>query len=401
MIQYWVWLSRVIGTNSSKFFQILNEFGSAKGFFDAPFETRVKTVGMTQAEQRRMKSVGIDEVLEIIRCCDANEIKIIPFDSPQYPDRLRNIFDPPPVIYCKGIIPCFDDEVALAVVGPRKPSEFGRKAAFSLSQRLADSGCVIISGGALGVDSCAHAGALSCNGTTVAVLGCGICSSYLKQNYALRERIAKNGCLISEFPPMATARPEFFPIRNRLISALSLGTIVIEAALKSGALITANLANEQGRDVFVIPGSPSVPQYEGSNRLLLDGAKPLLSALDVLKEYVDLYPGKINLEKAVRARPVNSSLPAEKTKPAAKPTLKAYTDEKRKNEAKKTILATATGLSDNCKKVLDCFEGQPISVDCIVAKTDLKIGEVFSSLMELELSGIVKAIPGGRYALDN
>ncbi|MDO4743083.1 MAG: DNA-processing protein DprA [bacterium] len=395
MTRYWIWLSKVIGTNSSKFFRIIKEFGSAKGFFEASPDVRINAVGLTPAEQRRMKSVGMDEILEIIKLCEQNNIQIIPFDSPKYPDRLRNIFDPPPVIYCRGELPDFDDEVVLAVVGPRKPSEFGRKAAFSLSRRLADSGCIIISGGALGVDTCAHTGALSCNGKTVAVLGCGICSDYLKQNRALREKIAVNGCLVSEFPPMTPARPELFPIRNRIIAALSLGTIVIEASLKSGALITANLANEQGRDVFVVPGSPSLPQYEGSNRLLFDGAKPVLSALDVLNEYVDLYPNKINLQKAVKTKSVLDD--GDRVKNNAK----SHTVKESITAIDKTVDASIQKLSDHAKTVYACFNGDPLNADHIVAKTDLKIGDVFSSLFELELSGLIKAIPGGRYVLDN
>lgn len=186
----------------------------------------------------------------------------------------------------------------MAVVGTRSATPYGHKTAFRLSYRLAECGALIVSGGALGIDSEAHRGALQAGGRTIAVLGCSIDYPYLSANAELRKMISEHGALISEYPPGTPPSKVSFPIRNRLISGLALGTVVVEASIKSGSLITADHALNQGKDVFAVPGNIMSSAYAGSNRLLSDGAKPVFSAADILSEYTSQYPHKINMDTA-------------------------------------------------------------------------------------------------------
>ena len=247
----------------------------------------------------KILSFNINDIYKIVDDCIKNEIDIITICDSNYPERLRNITDSPLALYIKGEFCDIDNLPLISIVGPRKISDFGKKAAFSLAKRLAKAGMIIVSGAALGADTCAHKGTLSVNGKTIAVLGCGICYDYLPENRELRNAISKNGCLVSEHPPYVAATKYSFPIRNRIISGLSLGTVVIEASLKSGSLITARLANEQGRDVFVIPGNPTLENYKGSNALLRDGAIPLLDSSDIFNQYIAKYPDDSTIESAL------------------------------------------------------------------------------------------------------
>ena len=189
-----------------------------------------------------------------------------------YPVRLRNIFEPPSLLYVKGQLPVIDEEVAVAMVGTRKASPYGVEAAEKIAYGLSRQGAVVISGAAAGVDSASHRGALRAGGKTIAVLGNGLDVVYPAENEWLYRDIAASGALISEYPPGTAAESWHFPVRNRIISGLSLATVVVEAPEKSGALITANTALEQGRDVFAVPGPIDAPMSRGCNRLIADGA---------------------------------------------------------------------------------------------------------------------------------
>ncbi len=323
----------------------------------------------------KILKISYSDVFKIIDdCLNSNIFVITPYDI-EYPERLRNINDMPLVLYIKGKLPDIDNEPIISIVGPRKISEFGKKASFSLAKRLAKAGFIIASGGALGADTCAHNGALACGSITIAVLGCGICYDYLPENRQMRENITKNGCVISEHPPFASTTKYAFPIRNRIVSALSLGTVVIEAGTKSGALITARLANEQGRDVFVIPGNPTLPEYKGSNALLRDGAIPLLDANDIFNQYISAFSEKINIEKA-------------------------YSNENLIDNDKKTSKKLQISLSKEAKIVYNNLVNENFIADDLLG-LEISDDELISALTELEIEGIIKAYPGGKYKLIN
>lgn len=315
----------------------------------------------------------------IFKDCEENDIKILPITSINYPDILRNIYQPPLVLFIKGKMPDFDNVPSICIVGPREASEYGIKAAFSLGYRMAKAGMIVVSGGAVGCDSAAHSGALRAKGKTIAVLGCGIGNNYLSKNKELRDEIASSSCLISEFPPFAPVKRYSFPVRNRILSGLCDATVVVEACEKSGALITAKHANEQGREVFVIPGNPSLECYKGSNNLLRDGAIPLIEAADIFNEYLAHYPDKIDIKRAY-----------EKEKSIQNP----KTEKNNENFQKKSV----EGLSKEAKIVYNYLNKQQFTADDICG-TNLPDDDIISALTELEIEHIIKAVPGGSYII--
>ena len=373
-MKYLIWLQSVLNVGNNRAKDILKHFGSAENIYKADYKEIISSGLFKKSELERIKDKDLTYSLEIIDDCKNNGIEIIPFGSSKYPYCLSVIEDAPLILYVKGNMPDFDKTPTISIVGPRKISDFGKKAAFSLSFRLAKSGFCIVSGGALGGDTYAHAGAIKAKGKTVIVLGCGILNDYLPQNKALRKEVAINGALISEFPPRADATKFTFPIRNRIVSALSLGTVVIEASSKSGALITARHAAEQGRDVFVIPGQPDKKEYIGSNALLRDGAKPILDVSDIFGEYILRFPDKINIENAFKD-----------------PIL----DDREKTN-KKIEKNLPEGLSKEAKIVYNYLDKQKFLPEEVLG-CGIETDSIISALTELEMEMLIKAIPGGMY----
>ncbi len=366
-------LQQCFGAGSIKAVKIFNILRD-NNILDKEFDDKRLKSFIEAKDVNKLASFDTNKVFKIIDDCVKNNIKVLTIYDADYPERLKSISDSPLILYIKGDFLDIDNLPLISIVGPRKISDFGKKAAYSLGKRLAKSGMIIVSGAALGADTCAHKGTLSVNGKTIAVLGCGICYDYLPENRELRNLISNNGCLISEYPPFAPATKYSFPIRNRIISALSLGTVVIEASLKSGSLITARLANEQGRDVFVIPGNPILDNYKGSNALLRDGAIPLLNAIDIFNQYLSLFPDKIDIEKA-------------------------FEEENDKNY-KKIKKNLHLDLSNEAKIVYNNLNNEKFTVDDLL-NLNLSDDALFAALTELEIEGVIKALPGGMYEIFN
>jgi len=366
-------IQQCFGAGSMKAVKIFNALRESE-LLESELELSELLLVIEKKDAEKLITFDKDKIYKIIDDCLSNNICIITACDNNYPNQLRNIVDYPLALYIKGECINFDDLPLISVVGPRKISDFGKKAAFSLAKRLSKAGMVIVSGAALGADTFAHKGALCAHGKTIAVLGCGICYDYLSENRALREEICNNGCLISEYPPYTAATKYSFPVRNRIISGLSLGTVVIEASLKSGSLITARLANDQGRDVFVIPGNPTLENYKGSNALLRDGAIPLLSAYDIFNQYIVKFPDKINIEEAF-SKEKNTDL-------------KIF---------KKNL---QLDLSNEAKMVYNNLNNEKFTLDDLLI-LELSDDKLISALTELEIEGIIKALPGGIYQLIN
>lgn len=377
-MKYLVWLQLCLGAGNKRAREALEFFGSAEAIYKSDAVSRSKI--FSKKESEKMGAVPLGDAMRIIADCEENGIEIIPYGCGKYPYCLSVIENPPLVLYVKGEFPDFDSTPAICIVGPRKVSEFGKKAAYSLGFRLAASGITVVSGGALGTDTFAHAGALKAEGKTVLVMGCGILSDYLPENAELRRKVTKNGCLISEYPPRSEASRYTFPVRNRILSALSLGTVVVEAGERSGALITARHAYEQGRDVFVIPASPDSKNHIGSNALLRDGARPLLDASDIFNEYIVRFPDKINIERAY-----------------SKPIISAKREEYSKNTLK-TEKNLNISLSKEAKIVYNYLDKQ-IFLPEEICNTGLTAQQLLSALTELEMELLIEALPGGRYKL--
>lgn len=378
MIKYQIWLQLALGAGSVKSKAAVEFFGNAELVYRADENSRKSSGIFNSAELKKMSLTPLTDSLRVLGDCNKEGIKTVALGDKNYPYCLSVIDNPPLVLYYKGESPDFDNNPSICIVGPRNVSEFGKKAAYSLGYRLARSGMTVISGGAVGADAYAHAGALKAEGKTVVVMGSGIAIDYPIENKSLRENVIRRGCVISEYPPYVNATKYTFPIRNRILSALSLGTVIIEAGQRSGALITARHALEQGRDVFVIPGSPDKPEYSGSNQLLRDGAKPLLDASDIFNEYIVRFPDKINIERAYSSRIITDK--------------KAHTSKKiEKNQ--KNLNQT---LSKEAKIVYNQLDKQKFFPEEI-RNTGLSSGELLSALTELEMEFLIRACPGGMF----
>ncbi len=421
--EYDVRLQLVFGFGSKTARRILDRFASPKEFFDyydAHGEAAFPLSGVTKG---RLERVSDRDVADVMNACDRLGISLLAYGEDKYPRRLAETDSPPSLLYIKGKFPDIDSECAVTVVGPRKVSDYGARSSFSISRRLAAAGCIILSGGAVGTDSAAHRGALSCGGKTVAVLGCGINYNYPKENEELREEISRSGCLISEYPPDHRPSKFTYPQRNRILSALGCGTVVIEAGKRSGALITANCANEQGRDVFVIPGNPSDEHYEGSNLLFRDGARPLLSVADILEEYYPMFSSRIDLEKANDIRcseadfiSAGLSLGVHTESADRKSERTGRGDSKGKGRTHGTVgegsgLSSAersaptvkpdealiSSLSEAARRIYLFDLGESFTADDAVDAAGCKAADSVSALTELEIMGLITALPGGRY----
>lgn len=281
-------------------------------------------------------------------------VKIISIYDEDYPKRLKNIYDPPPLLYLRGNL--FESNLKIALVGSRKGSPYGKKSALRLASDLSKNGIQIISGLARGIDACAHQGALEGSGGTIAVLGSGVDVIYPRENIKLYQNIitSENSGVLSEFPLGTEPQKFYFPLRNRIISGLSDGILVIEAGEKSGSLITAELGLEQGKDVFAVPGPIDNLLYKGSHQLIKDGAKLIDNVEDILEEY-----GQLSLFK----------------------------------EAPKNI----NQLGTLEKEILALLSSEPISLDNIIRGTKFTTQEVLTTLSLLEIKGYIKEVAGRKY----
>ena len=311
-----------------------------------------------------------------------------------YPARLRGIFEPPCLLYVKGTLPAFDEEVAVAMVGTRACTPYGTQSAEKIAYGLAKQGALVVSGAARGIDSAAHRGALRAGGVTVAVLGNGLDVVYPEENAGLYRDIAATGALLSEYPPGTAAEGWHFPIRNRIISGLCLATVVVEAPLeRSGALITANTALEQGRDVFAVPGPIDASASRGCNRLIADGAGLVSESWDILREYQAMYPHKILGERVELPHALGYQARTEQAEAKAAET-------SAEAEALPALDLTGDhGLTDDQMKLLRELAQGEKQVDDLIELTQIPTRRVLSALTMLELDGYVAQSGGKRFSI--
>ena len=398
--EYWLWLQCALGAGA-KTDELLAYFGDPEKMYNAGSNEWRLSGLMTDKKINALKSISPSETGGIFRECKAKGYSIITPDNVNYPERFRQLSDMPLVLYTMGDASVLKDTVSIGVVGTRDASNYGIETAQKLSFSLASCGVTIVSGGALGIDSEAHAGAMLAKGRTAAFLGCGLSYDYLKENASLRRAITKYGAVISEYPPFTPASRTTFPIRNRLISGLTLGTLVIEAGVKSGSLITANFALEQGKDVFAVPGDIVRSSFDGANHLIKNGAKPVFSAMDILSEYEYLYGDLIDFSKAnvslsqipyVEYRKKSRETVAREKAPIQKKTVEQEIKKIEKKELDDSYSLEA-------KKVYSVLNENPTHIDDILRQTSLKMSDVLSALTELELMGDVKQTEGKKYSI--
>jgi len=349
----WLALHRVGGLGPVKLRKVTDYFGSAARAWEANALELKEVKGLDIRTINNIleakKKFSPEKELEAI---EKLGIQVLTSNDHNYPPNLKEIYASPPVLYLKGnILP--EDQKALAIVGSRKATFYGLRITEELSGKLVENGVTVVSGLARGIDTAAHQGALKKNGRTIAVLGCGLNTIYPPENKKLAEQIVENGALISEFPLHTPPEPNNFPMRNRIISGICLGVLVIEAAKKSGSLITADFALEQGREVFAVPGMITNKQSEGTNNLIKQGAKLVQNIEDILEELGWHYQAEV--------------------------------------EGTKEDLID---LSKQERIVLEALNSQPKHLDNILRETKLSFSEVFTALTELEISGLVVQLPG-------
>lgn len=404
MLQHWIWLSARRGLGTKGKAALLERFQEPEAVYFAA-RGDYAGLGLPPNAVESLLDKELDGARKILADCDAEQIHILTIHDGVYPDLLKNIPDPPVVLYCKGRLPDLDGTPAIGVVGTRKASLYGLKTAKSMGYQIAACGGIVVSGMADGIDAMAMQGALTAGMSVVGVLGCGVDIVYPPRNRSLFADTERYGCILSEYPPGTPPLARHFPVRNRIISGMSDGVLVVEAPEKSGALITAEWAADQGRDVFVIPGNIDVDSGAGSNALLRDGGIPVRSGWDVVSEYASRYPGRVTRgEGGARLRTLSPE--------RAEPTLKvAQKGEKITKKSDKTRASK--------KKVIDNSENEPYSdltkklsltqaerdiaaqlaggkklVDDVIAQSELPAAQVLSSLTMLEIKGVVRRLPG-------
>lgn len=403
---YWVALQTALGIPSRKLSALLAFFGSPEAVFEASEHELTRCKALTEREIKGILEKPYRKARQIWDDCKENGIWILTPEDVSYPAVLRNIPDMPCVLYGKGQLPSFQTTPAISVVGTRKPTVYGKLVTQRITSVLAAAGMVVVSGGAVGIDSAAHTAALAVEGTTVAVLGCGIANNYLRANRQLRSQIAESGALISEYPPREPASRYTFPIRNRLIAALSLGTIVIEAGEKSGSLITADCALEQGKDVFAVPGSIMSPTFQGSNRIISEGAIPIFSGLDILHYYENDPSCQFHMERAQALQQSynREMLITHEGSPVSLPEKEnvGKFEAARQPSAKKLKVATGKDLSETAFRVYNTIlDTDGIGLNDIVEGAKLPVPQVLEELTDLEIDGWIEKDPAGQYRIVN
>ena len=394
---YWIWFAQLRGISLWEKRQLLESFRDPEEIYLA--ESAAFSGKIAEALQQK----DLTEATAVWQQCVKQGIGILAFSDPAYPDALRSIEDPPMVLYFKGKLPEWKKLPVIGVVGTRKASPYGLQTAHLLAAQIAACGGLVVSGAATGIDTVSMEGALDEGKSAVGVLGCGVDVVYPAANRSLYRRTEAAGCLLSEYPPGTRPYPGNFLHRNRIISGLSDGVLVVEAPARSGALNTANHAFSQGRDLFVVPGNLGVDTCLGSNALLQEGAYAALSGWDVVKHYANLYP------QTVENRPATLANTHEKTglkvaetavglekQAADKNVLAKNPIDNRDKSTYSVIKQRPADLSDQEKAVLELVGTQPQLPDAVLDTASLPSGTVQSILTRLAIKGLVQYLPDGR-----
>ena len=371
-IEKWLKLIRLDNVGPTTFGKLIKHFGSVDRALGTSVSelAKIDGVGFKTAEQIAATRDKFDTTAEL-ELAEKLGVWIIHLEDKRYPPVLKQIYDPPPVLYIKGSL-TRQDSLCISIVGSRRCSIYGQEQSSRLAHFLASAGFTICSGMARGIDTAAHQGALSANGRTIAVQGCGLANIYPSENKKLFALIAESGACVSELPLQYEPLSENFPPRNRIISGLSLGTIVVEAGSRSGALITARAAMENNREVMAVPGKIDSPLSRGAHQLIKQGAKLIESVEDVMEAL-----GYIGQQ-----------LQSHVTAAAAKASEKVETP---------LFDAGRLNLSDSERTIYDYLSKEPAHIDQIIAETDLAPGSINAGLISLRLKGLIKQLPGNLF----
>lgn len=353
---FWLCLRQIPGVGNIIYNRLIKKFSTPENVFEAPPEELKKIDGLRSPTIEAIIAFkDNDWAKKELDKIEKQGISLLTIQDERFPRNLKEIYDPPPFLYVRGELR-EDDNISLAVVGSRNASPYGKTMTARLSRALAERRFTIVSGLARGIDTCAHKGALDAEGRTIAVLGSGVDLIYPWENKGLAEEIVLNGAIVSEFPLGTEPEAVNFPPRNRIISGLSLGTVIVEASFRSGSLITARMALEQGREVFAVPGNADSPRSMGTNRLIKEGAKLIMDPEDIIEDMIPQYQA-----------------------PAA---------------SMQEIPPQAAALPSEGRKIFDLLDSNPLHIDNLIHLSGLKPNQVLSLLLELELKGLAKQLPG-------
>lgn len=416
MTEYYIWLLQLMGCANHKSCGLIKHYGSAKLAYEAiAFDG--ETSFLSDIEKNRLNTVTLDNAKRVAEECEKHKIKTVLFGDEDYPYRLANIYNPPIMLFYKGSIKGLNDEICISAVGARSATEYTAKVTRRTCMDLAKLGTVLVSGMANGVDHLVHQSAIDCGGRTIGVLACGIEIDYPRGSIPTRERIYElGGACVSELLPYTQTSRGYFAARNRIISGLSLGTIVFQAGMGSGSLITANHALQQGRDLFCVPPwNVFSSECCGVVKYLRDGAIPLFNYLDVVNYYYDSYEGHIDkIEEKYSVAPERHFIFDKKESDKPKKTGSGKVKENsgrpadntapKENNIKRSV-SPAFDFGNNepeYKKVFDYLSEngrkqiEEITLDCNISPEDISL-----YLLELEIAGVIKSLPGAYYQISD
>lgn len=388
---YWLWLQHVFKP-AGRVKECIDKYTSAKAFYEGgEGEWEAFFGNKLKGAFRRAKEKSPEDFAETLDFCLKHSVHIITPDSEYYPKNLLTINNYPAVLFVRGNCKCLNEGVPFGVIGSRTPSVYGEKAARNIVKSLTLKGALIVSGGALGIDSIAHKSAMENGGRTVVVMGCGHGYGYLPENSELRKNAANNGAVISEYAPFSPVTPGSFPDRNRIISGMSKAVVIIEAADRSGTFSTANHAKKQGRALFVLPGDIDSGNFSGSNKLISEGATAVFSGDDILKN-CNLFDGRLHFKAEKSGDPFarideksqegKTSRPKKKNKP-----VKKVPEEKTQEKIEIIPKNLPEGISKNAEIVYNIMSDGINELDEITRRSALQIRHVLVALTELEMLG--------------
>lgn len=416
--KYWVWLSMIFGPANRRLWQLMSLFETAGEAYDA-VNSGDSSIRLSDAERRNIANISLEQAQSLMEHCARRGIDTVCYGSANYPPQLRCMADPPAILYVKGDISCLKGRMTVTSVGARKALQYSLSAADRICGELAENGVVIVSGFALGLDIASHMAAANRNCPTVCVMGCGVDVDYPKPNFMFRDRILEaGGVFVSEFPPGTPPHQGNFPKRNRILSALGRAAIVFEASERSGSLITASLAAEQGRMVFCMPPADIFSDaYSGNVRLLREGATPLFGSEDIMscfspetpihreirREAFDLLVGRAE-RKTVPERSTSSvkrTITPSDTKKVTPVRVKSERSDQTGNNIKKVQKdPPALRLEGRQKQIAELLEGGALHADIIAQRLEIDAAELLVELTELEIMGAVRSLPGKFYEIN-
>lgn len=444
---FWIWLAEAMGPGNRDVKHLFDVYDSPYQIFHADEREIAQLDKVSDSTKEKLNCKSLDRASKILDICEKLEIGILPYTEKIYPEALREIKDAPVLLYYSGKLPNLNRMLCIGMVGTRRMSAYGLRAAYKISYELASVGALVVSGMASGIDGVAAAAALAAKAPTVAILGCGIDIAYPKHHRALMEQIRENGLLLSEYPPTTAPNRYHFPVRNRLISGLTQGTVVVEAGIGSGSLITAKDAVQQGRMVFAVPANLGSRGADGTNGLIRDGASLIVSANDIIAHFAYTHAEMLRMERMPQAQKSSEADLAylhrmgvieltQRNPSAPKTTLQAVAEEKPEKKKKtprqsrpieeKEVKASETepeqltlrdlppiateqapperppakvveGLTPvQCAVFAAIPDDRAVTVDALT-NLGYPSGELIAALTMLEIMGLLQKLPGGMY----